>query len=110
MTRVTLNAGACGEQVAITVTRLDKYSVQVLIDTACPKVAAMAPDLAQLPCLGREHTVFLPHDRSAIYQAAANHHLHTACPVPAAILKAIEVELGMAVPRDVTITFEAGDA
>ncbi|MBI4316389.1 MAG: hypothetical protein HY679_10665, partial [Chloroflexi bacterium] len=38
---------------------------------------------------------------------------HTACPIPAAILKAIEVEVGIALPKDVTITFSSlavGDA
>jgi len=31
---------------------------------------------------------------------------HAACPVPSAILKAIEVEVGAALPQDVTMTIE----
>jgi hypothetical protein len=42
---------------------------------------------------------------SVVYQSAARHIRHTACPIPAAILKAIEVEVGIALPQDVTITF-----
>jgi hypothetical protein len=31
---------------------------------------------------------------------------HTSCPVPWCILKAVEAELGLAVPKDVTMKFE----
>jgi len=35
--------------------------------------------------------------------------LHAACPVPLAVRKAIEVEIGAALPRDTHITFVAHD-
>ena len=44
---------------------------------------------------------------SLVYRIAARHSCHVACPVPSAILKAIEVQLGAALPRDVAIRFEA---
>ncbi|MBI4771144.1 MAG: hypothetical protein HY784_12220, partial [Chloroflexi bacterium] len=55
---------------------------------------------------GKGHQVFRPMDESAVYQSAARHIRHTACPIPAAILKAIEVEVGIALPRDVHIQFQ----
>jgi hypothetical protein len=103
MAKARVQAGACGFTVDVTVTRLDNRRVRVTLDTPCEKVTAMETELQALRCLGREHEVFLPFDRSIIYEAATKHSLHTACPVPAAILKAIEVELGIAVPRDVVI-------
>ncbi|HIE26142.1 TPA: hypothetical protein EYP66_02520 [Candidatus Poribacteria bacterium] len=36
-------------------------------------------------------------------QLAAKHRLHTACPVPVGIIKAVEVEAGLALPADATI-------
>jgi len=33
-----------------------------------------------------------------------------ACPVPSGILKALEVEAGLAVPKNVTLQFRAADA
>jgi len=40
-----------------------------------------------------------------VYRSAAKHLKHVACPVPSAILKAIETESGMNVPKDVRIEF-----
>ena len=40
---------------------------------------------------------------TAVYQAAGEARLHTACPVPCAALKAIEVAAGLALPADVAI-------
>ena len=34
---------------------------------------------------------------------AAEHLVHPACPVPSGIIKAIEVEAGLALPKDVSI-------
>ena len=40
------------------------------------------------------------------YQAALQNIEHITCPVPVAILKAIEAELGLALPKDVAIRFK----
>ncbi|NDJ77506.1 MAG: hypothetical protein GYB65_14735 [Chloroflexi bacterium] len=106
MVKVVVNAGACGEHVVIYVTRLDTKRVRVMLETGCKQVDAMNPGLDNLLCLGKGHDVFVPVDRSAVYRAAVDHNLHPACPVPAAILRAIEAELGIAVARDVTIEFQ----
>ena len=43
---------------------------------------------------------------SEIYRLCSNYLRHTSCPLPSAILKAIEVELELAVPRDVKMKIE----
>ena len=40
-----------------------------------------------------------------VYLAAGRHLKHAACPVPAAVLKALEVEAGLNVKKDATIVF-----
>ncbi len=105
MTRAEVTAGVCGHSAVIAATRLDDRSVRVSIESECEQIAAMNPELACLQWKGKGHEVFKRMPESAIYQAAARHIRHTACPVPAAILKAIEVEVGLALPRDVTIKF-----
>ena len=40
-----------------------------------------------------------------VYHAAARHLKHVACPVASGILKALEVESGLNVPKDARITF-----
>jgi hypothetical protein len=67
----------------------------------------MNPDLARVQWKGKGHEVFKRMTESAVYQSAAQHIRHTACPIPTAILKAIEVEVGIALPKDVTITFSS---
>jgi hypothetical protein len=40
-----------------------------------------------------------------VFREAAKTLLHPACPVPVGIIKAIEMEAGLALPRDVEIRF-----
>ena len=86
---------------------MDDTHVQVFITSACDQITAMNPDLARVQWKGKGHAVFKRMTESAVYQSAAQHIRHTACPIPAAILKAIEVEVGIALPKDVTITFSS---
>ena len=51
-------------------------------------------------------SLFTKHFANPVYRAAEKCLKHTACPVPCAILKAAEVEMGLCVPEDVCITFE----
>ena len=81
-----------------------------MITSACDEITAMNPDLARVQWKGKGHEVFKRMTESVVYQSAARHIRHTACPIPAAILKAIEVEVGIALPKDVTITFTNSDA
>ena len=59
-----------------------------------------------LSCLDVRNGVFGRMTDSAVYRSATQHLKHAACPVPSAILKAIEVEAGLAVPQDVIIKIE----
>jgi hypothetical protein len=105
MTQVEVQAGICGHTALITVERVDDNHVQVVIESACEQITAMNPDLARLQWKGKGHEVFKRMAESAVYQSASRHIRHPACPIPSAILKAIEVETGVALPQDVTITF-----
>ncbi len=104
-TRIEVYAGVCGHSAVIDVTKVDDTHVQVVITSACDEITAMNPDLARVQWKGKGHEVFKRMTESAVYQSAARHIRHTACPIPTAILKAIEVEVGIAVAKDVTIIF-----
>ena len=106
-TRIEVYAGVCGHSAIIDVTKVDDTHVQVVITSACDEITAMNPDLARVQWKGKGHEVFKRMTESAVYQSAAQHIRHTACPIPTAILKAIEVEVGIALPKDVTITFSS---
>jgi hypothetical protein len=49
--------------------------------------------------------LFLPLTRNPIYHAAEKAGCHSSCVLPAAILKAVEVAMGMALPKDAGIQF-----
>jgi len=103
MTRVTVDGGACGYRATIEVEKIDRHTVRVTIHSECEQITAMNPDLAEL---NWRRGVFCKMSESCVYQSASQHIKHAACPIPAAILKAIEVEVGIALPKDVVIHFE----
>ena len=109
MTTLEVQAGACGCSAKISVVKVDERHVRVVLESDCEPVMAMNDDLARLQWKGKGHNVFGPIPESAVYRSAALHIRHTACPVPSAILKAIEAEVGAAVPKDVKFTFQARD-
>jgi len=102
MTRVIVNSGACGYAVTITVTKGKDKSYEVALDTDCAMVKKMAGDLAVLDRLD----ALTGFQNNPVYRSAAKHLKHVACPVPSAILKALEVEAGLNVMKDATIVFD----
>lgn len=109
MAKAEVHAGDCGYSAVIEACRASKDTVQVKLHSACEMLTAMNDDLATVKWRGKGHEVFRPIPESAIYRSAGCHIRHPGCPVPAAIIKAIEVEVGVALARDVTIRiFENG--
>ncbi len=106
MAKANVDAGICSYTVTVKATALNSKEVQVELCTDCEMITAMNEDLAHLQWKGRGHKVFLRMTESAVYESAARHIRHCACIVPAAVLKTIEVETGMALPKKATIEFE----
>jgi len=102
MTRVVVNPGICGMKATVEVDRVGKRKVSVRITSDCEMVAKMGESLVELD----QWDALKPLLHSEVYQCASECSLHTTCPVPMAILKAIEVEAGLALPRPVLVQFE----
>jgi len=102
MTRVVVNPGICGKSVTAEVVKVGKRRVGIKITTDCEIVTKMGESLAELD----QRDILKPHVHSEVYKCASRCHLHAACPVPMAIIKAVEVEGGLALPRPVSIHFE----
>jgi hypothetical protein len=49
--------------------------------------------------------LFMPLTRNPVYIAAEKSGCHPSCAIPAAVIKAVEVALGMALPKEVRIKF-----
>ena len=101
MTKVKVNSGACGFTVTITAEKGPEKKVLIALDTACEMVKKMQGEVASVDRLV-SLTGFAD---NPVYQSAARHLKHVSCPVPSAILKAIETETGLNVPKDARIEF-----
>ncbi|MDP2917562.1 MAG: hypothetical protein Q8O16_06510 [Dehalococcoidia bacterium] len=102
MTRIIVDPGICGFKATVEVARQDRLKVKISIATECDMIKALGAELAELDwreALGKP-------SESPVYKCAFRHIKHTACPLPSAVLKAVEVEVGAALPRDVVFHFE----
>ena len=102
MVRAVVNPGICGRTVTIKVVKARKRGVRVDITSDCEVVTKMGESLAELNLLD----ALKPPVNSEVYKCASECRLCTSCPVPMAILKAIEIEAGLALPRLVLVHFE----
>jgi hypothetical protein len=102
VTKVTVDPGICGFVTTVEVDRITKQKVKVVINSDCENAARLGALLTKID----NWTVFKQHQDCEIYQEASNCQLHIACPIPIAVLKAIEVETELALPRDVSIRFK----
>ena len=102
MTRVVVNSGVCGMTVTIEVTKTSRRRFKIEVTTDCEMLTKMGESLMEVD----QKDVLKPQIHYNIYQCASECHIHTSCPAPMAILKAIEVEAGLALPRPVTVHFQ----
>lgn len=101
--QATVNPGICGFATKVTADCEDGQTAAVSLETECPSLAPMAEKLGEVDafaaCFGKIAD-------SAVYQIANDYCAHTACPVPCAVVKAVEAAAGLALPADVSIAIE----
>jgi len=98
MSYVNVKPGICGLETDVFVEKMDRSNVKVTFDTKCPYIKKMEEDLTEVDGFTECFSKFAD---SIVYESANKNCKHLACPVPSAIIKAIEVESGLALPRDV---------
>jgi hypothetical protein len=102
-TCVSVNAGICGFTCRIEVWKIDKRAVGLEIsESECQQIQQFSELVSKLTF----KEVFMPATRNPVYLAAEQSGCHASCPIPMAVLKAAEVAMEMALPRDVSIRFE----
>jgi len=101
MTKLIIHSGACGYTVTVKAEKVQGGKISLSLTTECEMVKKMLTDIANLD----RFTPLAGFLSNPVYQAAAKHLKHVACLVPSGILKAIEVEAGLNVPKDATIVF-----
>jgi hypothetical protein len=103
MTRVVVEAGVCGFTATVEVVRLSSRKVSVALASDCERVSQFGKNVREWDW---HHVLRQPGNYLASESVFQCMQHHVSCPVPLAILKAIEVEVGAALPRDVVIRFE----
>ncbi|MCD6518997.1 MAG: hypothetical protein J7M05_03630 [Anaerolineae bacterium] len=98
MTVVQVVPGVCGLETRIVARADEMFRVSLEITSACERVQELGQRLRQLSALEELRATIA---ETCTYKTAAECRLHVSCPVPSAILKAVEVAAGMALPADV---------
>ena len=101
MTKVVINPGACGMPVTVEVEKKEGKIFSVRITTECEMVQKLGKEIPELTMMD----AFKKLQDNPVYKKGATCLRHVACPAPSGILKALEVEAGLNLPRDVSITF-----
>lgn len=99
MAKSVVNAGICGFRSEIAATAND-MNVTVTLLSDCPHMAALAEKLRDIDPFAE---ISYRGEGPRVLRAAAECLPHPACPVPAGIIKTIEVEFGLALPADASI-------
>lgn len=104
VTRTTLQCGACGFQACIEAVRAGHTAVGIHIKSECEAVRRWAETIETVdwrkPLGAKAQT-------GDFWQSAFIQLKHRSCPVPMAVLKTVEVEIGAALPVDVHLRFHA---
>ena len=103
MTKVEVFSGICGFTTRIEVEETEKYVAILRMEGECPNCGKVAAVLAEGP-LNVMNELFRKGQSKVIETCRANLP-HISCPVPAGILKALEVGTKLALPADASIKF-----
>ncbi len=103
--RVKIEPGICGFGCVIEVHKKARYTVSLQVaESDCKHVRRLFQNLYEM----NMGDLFSPISKNPIFLCAQKAGCHPSCPIPVAALKGVEVAMGMALPRDVTIRFTSG--
>ena len=104
MVRAKVNPGICGMTATIEVSEQSKRIMRFEVKSDCKRATAINK-LSPVSL----HDALRPPANSTIYLFATKSGVSASCPIPMAILKAIEIEAKTALPRTVNVNFEFTD-
>ncbi len=99
MSKAEIHSGVCGFK-TIVEARMEGEKVKLTITSDCEAIQRLGKELTQVNPYQEIST------RRAVpltLQMGMKFCTHAACPVPVGIIKAVEVEAGLALPADVSI-------
>jgi hypothetical protein len=101
--RVAVDSGICGFHCLVEAWEKERRKVLIRITgSECQQIQRLAECVQDLSL----KELFAPVSKNRIFSSAQACGCHPSCPVPVAVLKAVEVAMGMALPKDVVIRFQ----
>jgi len=101
--RVEADPGICGFPCVIEARKKEPRVVSLKItESECEHIKRLSEDVVEMGL----RDLFKPITKNPVYVSAQQAGCHASCPVPVAVLKAVEVAMAMALPRNVRIKFE----
>ena len=102
ITLVNVDPGICGFPCTIRVRKEAGRSVSIeILGTECGQIKRLAGQLTGMSL----QELFLPAIKNPVFVLAHKSKCHPSCPIPLAVLKTVEVAMGMAAARPVSIQF-----
>jgi hypothetical protein len=100
--RINVEPGICGFCCQVQAWQQDKHRASVKITgSQCKMIQKLTENITEV----RVRDIFVPHTRNPVFKAAELAGCHLSCPVPAALFKAAEVALELALPKEARISF-----
>ena len=105
MAKVEIDSGICGFQTTV-VTSMDGRTCKLSIESGCDAIQRLADEMPEVDPF---QEISFRGEGPRTLAMGVKHCYHPACPVPAGIIKAVEVEAGLALPKDAVIKVSKGD-
>ena len=100
MIRVEVNGGACNFNSEVKVTSDDMQTASIEFKTECPNLKPLEQELREVDAY---EECFAKLGEASIFEVCKKYCKNAACPVPTAIIKGIEAECGLALPKSIQI-------
>ena len=101
MCKLLVDLGICGFKCEVEVTKQNSREAAVSIKSECAQVSKLNKMLGSFDF----RDVFVSPNENIVFSLSEKAGCHASCPVPLAVLKCAEVEMGLALPRDVEMNF-----
>jgi Family of unknown function (DUF6951) len=99
MSKAEINSGVCGHVTKVEAS-MDGKACKLAITSDCKAIEQLALELPQVNPL---QEISSKRAVPQTLQMGLKHCFHAACPVPVGIIKAVEVEAKLALPKDAVI-------
>lgn len=106
MAKAEICSGVCGFNTTVEARKDGSGQIELTIESECKGIRRLAAELTEVDPY-REFTY--RGQGPLTFEKAAEYCSHAACPVPVGIIKAVEIEAGLALPADVSIKLSKSD-